>query len=185
MSNLNTVEKALKIITNRFGADSDELKRVQTLISTCESWAEDMEFTGRQTELLLISACLLNIGKDKELNRLNFYPVDGYIYLKSNRWDNEVCDLVLHQSNAVNMPKPNNINIESYYFNPLPDELEVMHKILTLVNFTTNDSGEKVTIDERVNELDDKLGDDYPMALHVTQLSYEVAAWALDLRFRK
>lgn len=108
--------------------------------------------TPQQRDIVVAAAWLHDIGHAPELQQTGFPPLDGALHLRAEGWPGTVVDLVAHHSGARFEAYARGLSEEHAAFRfedtPLDD-------LLAAADLTTGSSGERVTLDERIAELQD------------------------------
>lgn len=184
MSTKNKVSEALRLAESKLGKNSALMKHTNEVVKACEEWAEFLGLGGEETDIILSAATLLNIGLAPDINKTNNKFYDGYIYLSNNGWHSRITNLILNQTNGLHLyEKVKPKVIETILANPVSEDNQQLHKVLTVSSFLINEDGEEVLIDDKIRYYSDEFGPNHPITLHAIELSFTVSAWVLDLRF--
>jgi HD superfamily phosphodiesterase len=130
------------------------LKHIKSVGKRAEYVSKILDESDR--EILIAAAYLHDIGYSEKLNKTNFHPLDGAVYLK-NKGLERIASLVAHHSCAENEAKLVGIYDKLSEFK-CDDELVL--NALSYCDWTTSPFGEKVTVEERINEIIERFGAD-------------------------
>ncbi len=122
---------------------------------------------------VVLAAWLHDIGYGPSILDTGFHPLDGARFLRSRGWDDEVCCLVAHHSDAANQADPHlGIQLRAEFA-----EVDGLARdILWTADATTGPDGQYVTLDERIAEITDRYGADHPVAVRMTASRAALAA---------
>ncbi|MCW2597029.1 MAG: metal dependent phosphohydrolase [Jatrophihabitans sp.] len=127
--------------------------------------------------LVLSAAWLHDIGYAPTVADTGFHPLDGARYLRAHHWDDEVCRLVAHHTDAVHQAPTEDVGDQL-----ASDFAEVDgsgRDVLWTADATTGPNGERLTLDERIAEISERYGRDHPVTLCMIG-SRDVLAAAID-----
>ncbi|MFF2798176.1 HD domain-containing protein, partial [Lysinibacillus xylanilyticus] len=110
---VNTIREAKTLSTSKFTFDKDRMKHTTTVVENCRGLAKLSNISVQQLDTLLQAAYLHDIGYSRDLKVTGFHPYDGYVYLKEKGWNEDVCLLVLHHSEASTLPHPHNLDLHN------------------------------------------------------------------------
>jgi hypothetical protein len=103
-----------------------------------------------QHEHLVAAAWLHDVGYSPEIGHTRFHPLDGARYLRAAGWPALVVDLVAHHSGARFEADQRGVAAELADF-PLIDS-PTMDALVT-ADLTTGPGGERLSYDERIDEI--------------------------------
>lgn len=108
---------------------------------------------------VIAAAWLHDIGYAPTVAVTGFHPLDGARYLRTHGWDDEVCRLVAHHSDATHQADPAGVGGQlraefAEIGGPARD-------ILWAADATTGPNGERFSLDERISEISDRYGVDH------------------------
>lgn len=170
MHNEKTVQQAKKLMLYFL---NENTKRKNHTLRVVENLKELLVEKGLQdTEvyyLLLEAGYLHDIGYSSKLNKENFHPYDGFIYLQEQNYSDAVNYLVLHHTYSkllYNMSNKNTVLDIIYQKNPIQSNYETLLSCLSLADMTSSPTGEKITLNERVEDIAFRYGNDSPITKH-------------------
>ncbi|MGW4488845.1 HD domain-containing protein [Amycolatopsis sp. NPDC004368] len=99
---------------------------------------------------LVAAAWLHDIGYAPEIGHTHFHPLDGARYLRNQGWPARVVNLVAHHSGARFEAEERGLADELAEF---PFENSPALDALVTADLTTGPSGERLTYDERIEEI--------------------------------
>ncbi|WP_328531252.1 HDIG domain-containing protein [Nocardioides sp. NBC_00368] len=111
---------------------------------------------GLDSETLVAAAWLHDIGYADELRETGFHPVDGARYLRSTGWDEEIVRLVAHHSCSRFEAGLRGVSEALAEFPRPSPELE---DALCFCDMTTGPGGERVTVGDRLAEIQTRYGE--------------------------
>jgi putative nucleotidyltransferase with HDIG domain len=113
-----------------------------------------------QEEVLLAAAWLHDIGYAPEITRTGFHPLDGADYLRQQGFPMRVVELVAHHSGARFEAAERGLSeaLSRYALEDSP----VMDALVT-ADLTTGPGGERLTYDERMDEILSRYAPDHPV----------------------
>jgi hypothetical protein len=107
------------------------------------------------------AAWLHDIGYAPAVAHTGFHPLDGARYLRSLNWDDTICRLVAHHTDAgaqaVVQGFGDELCAEFADVDGLPRD------VLWASDATTGPNGERLTLDERILEISERYGADHPV----------------------
>jgi hypothetical protein len=111
--------------------------------------------------VLIAAAWLHDIGYASAIQVTGFHPVDGGLYLRSERWDDRVAALVAHHSGArfVHMERGFAALLADFTF-----EDSAVSDALTYADQTVGPNGRRMTVPYRIAEAITRHGPDSPNA---------------------
>ena len=108
---------------------------------------------------LVAAATLHDIGYGHP--RLDFHPLDGARYLAGLGFSATVCHLVAHHSASTYEAEEREIDLAAYAeFPPGRGDLGQAHAVLWWADLTTGPKGQDMTVEERLDDIDARHGDD-------------------------
>jgi hypothetical protein len=110
----------------------------------------------------VVAAWLHDIGYAPSLADTGFHPLDGARFLRDRGWHENVCTLVANHTDA--MRQAADLGLADALRDEFPDEPGIDRDILWVADASTGPSGQTVTIDERVNEVQTRYGPDHLVA---------------------
>ncbi|WP_374058210.1 HD domain-containing protein [Marinitenerispora sediminis] len=114
---------------------------------------------GADSELVVASAWLHDIGYSPSLVSTGFHPLDGARYLRDvERADELLCSLVAHHTGALVEADERGLRDELAGEFALPPE--PLLDALTYSDLTTGPDGSRLTVEERLSEILDRYGPD-------------------------
>lgn len=118
---------------------------------------------GLERPIVVSAAWLHDIGYASEVAVAGFHPLDGARYLRFQGWDDRVCRLVAHHTDAATHAGD--------LTETLIAEFETTHglssDILWAADATTGPSGERFTLDERLAEIAQRYGSTHQVTQHM------------------
>jgi len=116
-------------------------------------------------QILIVAAYLHDIGYSPEINKLNFHPLDGALYLKSLGKE-RLASLIAHHSCAVFEANLRGLSNELSEFE---NENSVITHALCYCDLTTNSKGEEVTYQERLDDIFERYDEEHVVSIAVKQ----------------
>jgi predicted hydrolase (HD superfamily) len=115
------------------------------------------DMLGQDADLIEAAAWLHDIGYSPELCDTGFHPLDGARYLRDvEHADPMLCSLVAHHSCAVIEAEERGlVSVLRAEFEPTP---EYLASALTFCDMTTSPDGERVTVADRLDEINRRYG---------------------------
>jgi hypothetical protein len=132
---------------------------------------------GIDPRIVVSAAWLHDIGYAPIVVDTGFHPLDGARYLRARRWDDAVCRLVAHHTDARHQAATKQLADRLCVEFSTVDGLE--RDVLWAADATCGPSGERLTLDERIAELDVRYGRGHPVTVHMIGSRAELAA-AID-----
>lgn len=117
--------------------------------------------------LLIQTAYLHDVGYCEQLNQYNFHPLDGAIFTQEMGFPKPVVSAVLFHSDAYTSVKHTRPDLlETYSFNQsLLDETDHLFiELITYCDIQTSPMGEKITLEERVQDVIRRYGEDHEVS---------------------
>jgi putative nucleotidyltransferase with HDIG domain len=116
---------------------------------------------GVDRRTVVCAAWLHDIGYAPAVAETGYHPLDGARYLRRLGWDDDVCQLVAHHTDAARQADDQGLG----------DELRVefaemgslAQDILWTADATTGPNGERLTLDQRIAEIGTRYGADHPV----------------------
>jgi putative nucleotidyltransferase with HDIG domain len=116
---------------------------------------------GVDERVVVSAAWLHDIGYARTVAETGFHPLDGSRYLRARRWDDDVCRLVAHHTDAASQaPHP---ELGDQLRAEFPEIDGLAQDVLWAADATTGPTGQRVTLDERLTELGTRYGPDHPI----------------------
>ena len=109
---------------------------------------------GEDEDVLIAAAYLHDIGYSPELANTGFHPLDGARYLRAER-EPRLASLVAHHSGARNEAELRGFDDFLVEF---PFEGTELDEALTYCDLTTGPDGRRVTLEDRVGEIQERYG---------------------------
>ena len=126
-------------------------------------------------DVLIAAAFLHDVGYAPLLNRLGFHPVDGAYYLRGRGQERLAC-LVAHHSGAHFEAEERGLGDELAAF---PAEEGPVMDALTFADMTTGPTGQSMTLDQRIEEVQRRYPSNDPVHRAITRARPELQA-AID-----
>jgi len=136
-------------------------QRWQHVQSVAARAAELTALCGLNDQTAVVAAWLHDIGYSPALNRTDFHPLDGARFLRAEGWPDETSVLVANHTNAIR--QASEVGLADQLRAEFPDEDSIARDILWTADAHTGPSGEPLTIDERIEEVRRRYGDDHPV----------------------
>jgi putative nucleotidyltransferase with HDIG domain len=112
--------------------------------------------TGLDVESLVAAAWLHDVGYAEDLHESGFHPIDGARYLRRTGWSEEVVRLVAHHSCSRFEADLRGLTPALDEFpRPSPD----LEDALCFCDMTTGPAGERVTVVDRLAEIQSRYGE--------------------------
>lgn len=106
--------------------------------------------------VVVSAAWLHDIGYAAALVDTGFHPLDGARYLRQRRWDDEVCCLVAHHTDAA--CQAGALGLTDGLLSQFADATGIASDVLWLADATTGPNGDPMTLDERIAEVAQRYG---------------------------
>jgi putative nucleotidyltransferase with HDIG domain len=110
---------------------------------------------------IVSAAWLHDIGYASSVVGTGFHPLDGARYLRDRGWDNEVCRLVAHHTDAAEHADAEGVGESLRAEFARVDGLS--RDILWTADATTGPDGKRLTLDERITEISNRYGAGHPV----------------------
>ncbi|CAM06168.1 metal dependent phosphohydrolase [Saccharopolyspora erythraea NRRL 2338] len=111
-------------------------------------------------DMLVAAAWLHDIGYSPEIGHTGFHPLDGARYLQAEDWPEVLVNLVAHHSGARFEAAERGMAGELAEF---PFDDSPLLDTLATADLTTGPSGERLTYDERMDEILSRYSPDDPV----------------------
>jgi putative nucleotidyltransferase with HDIG domain len=111
--------------------------------------------------VVVAAAWLHDIGYAAEVTDTGFHPLDGARYLRSRGWDDMVCQLVAHHTDA--MTQAADEGLAAALAAEFDEVGGLARDVLWAADATTGPNGERFTLDERLAEVGHRYGADHPV----------------------
>lgn len=115
---------------------------------------------GPDRELLVAAAALHDIGYSPEITHTGFHPLDGARVVREAGFEQLAC-LVAHHSGARNEARLRGIE---GYCDEFPYGDSDLDRALTYCDLTTGPDGRRVTLEDRIAEIQERYGPDHVVA---------------------
>lgn len=116
--------------------------------------------------IVVSAAWLHDIGYAPTFADTGFHPLDGARYLRAQGWEDEICRLVAHHTDAAKHADAEGLagqlRTEFAEVNGLAQD------VLWTADATTGPSGERLTLDGRIAEISNRYGSDHPITERMT-----------------
>jgi putative nucleotidyltransferase with HDIG domain len=113
-----------------------------------------------EEETLIAAAWLHDIGYAPEITRTGFHPLDGADFLRQHGFPMRVVELVAHHSGARFEAAERGLSEELSRY--ALEDSPVMDALVT-ADLTTGPGGERLTYDERMDEILSRYAPDHPV----------------------
>ena len=107
-------------------------------------------------ELLQVSGLLHDIGYASKLQETGFHPIDGARHLRSIGFDPRVVNLVAHHSCARIEARLR--GLDEVLLDEFPIDESLPHDEVCFCDMTTSPSGEPITVEGRLSEIQARYG---------------------------
>jgi putative nucleotidyltransferase with HDIG domain len=102
------------------------------------------------------AAWLHDVGYAQDLAATGFHPLDGARYLRSAGWDDQICRLVAHHSDAASHAPSAELVVQLR--SEFPEVTGLPPDVLWTADVTTGPDGQRFTLDERIAEIGERYG---------------------------
>jgi putative nucleotidyltransferase with HDIG domain len=133
-------------------------QHVKAVASRAEKLSDAVPTESRDT--LIAAAWLHDIGYAPEIGHTRFHPLDGARYLRDQGWPEIVVNLVAHHSGARFEAYERGLSNELAEF---PFEDNPLLDALVAADLTTGPAGERLSYDERMDEILSRYSPDDPV----------------------
>jgi putative nucleotidyltransferase with HDIG domain len=133
-------------------------RHVQAVAAKAARLADELNVDQRA---VVSAAWLHDIGYAPTVASTGFHPLDGARFLRSHGWDDEVCRLVAHHTDAARQADDQGLGDELRAEFAEVGGLE--QDLLWTADATTGPNGERFTLDERIEEIAERYGADDPV----------------------
>lgn len=110
---------------------------------------------------VVCAAWLHDIGYAPAVADTGYHPLDGARYLRTRGWEDDVCRLVAHHTDAASQAE--GVGLADQLRAEFPQTEDLEQAVLWTADVTTGPSGERFTLDERITEIADRYGSDHPV----------------------
>jgi putative nucleotidyltransferase with HDIG domain len=131
--------------------------RAEELLPAVRAGSSD---THVDEETLVAAAWLHDIGYSPEIARTGFHPLDGADYLRGHGFPMRVVALVAHHSGARFEAAERTLSVELSRYGL--EDSPVMDALVT-ADLTTGPGGERLTYNERMDEILSRYASDHPV----------------------
>lgn len=107
------------------------------------------------------AAWLHDIGYAPAIVDTGYHPLDGARYLRENGWDDQVCRLVAHHTDAARQADGEGLGDQLRAEFPAVEG--IARDIVWTADVTTGPNGERMTLDERLSETALRYGPGHPV----------------------
>lgn len=149
-----SIDDADRLATSLLGADLPQ--RLAHVRATGRRVSVLTHMSKQDRRLLAVAGELHDIGYAPDLAEVGFHPIDGARFLRSDRWDEEVVNLVAHHSCALIEAECRGLLDELIGEFPRDDSLP--HDELCFCDMTTGPGGQLMTIDQRLADIQERYG---------------------------
>lgn len=118
---------------------------------------------------MLITACYLHdIGYSPKLSQYGFHPLDGAIFAAQQQFPKPIVAAVLFHTGAIESAKeekdPNILAIYQQHQPLLDEQDQLFIKLVTYCDLQTSPTGERITLQERIDEICDRYGHEHQVS---------------------
>lgn len=131
-------------------------RRVRHIAGVARTAAEVAPCLGLDRNLLVSSAWLHDIGYAPTVTGTGFHPLDGAQYLRAERVDARIVNLVAHHSHAV--LEADERGLVETLLGEFPKDESLPHDALSFCDMTTGPDGQRVDVRQRLAEIRDRYG---------------------------
>lgn len=125
-------------------------------------------------DTLVCAAWLHDIGYSVSISDSGFHPLDGARFLRRHGWPGPVCDLVAHHSCARVEAQVRGLGRELLL--EFADTPGSERDALWTADATTGPDGQRMTLDQRVREVEERYGRDHRVARCMQHIRPELEA---------
>ena len=146
-------------------------QHVQAVAAEAERLAESIEL---DSETLVCAAWLHDIGYSPDVAASGFHPLDGARFLREQGWPVEICDLVAHHTCAKVEARERSVERElrgEFSDHPGPER-----DALWAADATTGPDGRRVTLAERILEVEQRYGAGHTVSRCIRMIRPELEA---------
>lgn len=123
---------------------------------------KDIDANEKKKGELILAAFLHDIGYSEKLKTTGFHPMDGAMFCYRNKLPKRIVSSVMFHSGAYYDAKRMNHNVKSFYEayeNTLTKKEKLYIDLITFCDLHRSPKGEKVTFNERMNEIKARYGE--------------------------
>lgn len=146
-------------------------QHVQAVAAEAERLADTIDL---ERQVLVSAAWLHDIGYAPDIAASDFHPLDGARFLRTLGWPDEICNLVAHHTCARVEARERGVDREldsEFVDRPGPER-----DALWAADATTGPGGARVTLAERVSEVERRYGADHVVARCMRTIRPELEA---------
>lgn len=131
---------------------------------------------GSSGDLLVASAWLHDIGYSPSVQEggTEFHPLDGARYLRAHGWEPRLYGLVAHHSCAIREAELRGLGVE--LSTEFEDEKSALRDALWCCDMTTSPDGQRVSVEERLDEITRRYGPGTLVARFIRSARSELTA---------
>lgn len=135
---------------------------VQAVAATASCLSERLDV---DRDIVVSAAWLHDIGYARALADTGFHPLDGARYLRSNGWDDGVCALVAHHTDAASQAPSSEVGDQLRA--EFHDAGGLERDVLWSADCTTGPNGEALSLAERIEEIATRYGQEDVVTLRM------------------
>lgn len=132
---------------------------------------------GLESRVAVLAGWLHDIGYSPAVADTGFHPLDGARYLRVRQWDERVCRLVAHHTDAQHQAATEQLAERLCAEFVQLDGLD--RDVLWAADATCGPNGERFSLDERIGEVSRRYGRDHPVTARMIDSRPALAA-AID-----
>jgi putative nucleotidyltransferase with HDIG domain len=114
--------------------------------------------------VVVTAAWLHDLGYAPTVADTGFHPLDGARHLRAHGWNDDVCRLVAHHTDAARHAPP---DVAAQLRAEFPELPGLAQDLLWTADVTTGPDGEHVTLEERIAEITARYGPEHDVSRHM------------------
>lgn len=163
---VNTLEGAQEVLEHFMGDDGNRLNHCKRVVMNMKRLLEYTKLDYATRQKMLMVSTLHDIGYSEIVRISGYHPYDGYLYLRENGWDIGLCNLVLLHSFSRELAQGEYPELYHIFMNAERETDSKLIALISLADFTSSSTGEKCTLEERVEDIEARYGYESAVTKH-------------------
>lgn len=154
-------------LANYLAPETQRYQHILGVVRCMETLLAQLDIDHERKSLLLQACYLHDIGYSDQLNHYRYHPLDGAIFAKDQGFPKPVIAAVLFHSCAYESALKTSQELKLIYQenDPLLDhEDRLFIDLVTFCDLHTSSTGEKTTLDKRVQDVVRRYGESHPVS---------------------